>query len=64
MHVVRNENSEPKIDAGKNFSSDWGAIMGLYTEGYNVAKRWLAANYEHIGISHSGVSDEVFSAYI
>ena len=64
MHVIRNENPRTKVDLTKNFSSDWGAIMNLYTEGYNVAKRWLAANYDKIGVSHSGISDEVFGAFI
>ena len=64
MHVIRNENSEIKFNLAKNFSSDWGEIINIYTEGYNAAKRWLATNYDNIGVSHSDVSDEVFEAYL
>ena len=64
MHVVRNESDEIKNYEIKNFSSDWGMIMDLYTSGFNTAKRWLAANYDNIEKSHSELSDAVFGAYI
>ena len=64
MHIVRNENSDISSYESKPFSSDWGAITGLYTEGYNSAKRWLATHYDSIGKDHSELSEEVFGAYL
>ncbi|GHT88809.1 alpha/beta hydrolase [Alphaproteobacteria bacterium] len=65
MHVVRNESYNFKnVGKSGNFCSDWGAIMNLYTEGFNTAKKWLGANFENIETEHSSLSDEIFGAYV
>lgn len=64
MHIVRNENSNIDAYESSPLSSEWSSITSLYSEGYNCAKRWLAAHYESIGNSHSELSEEVFGAYL
>ncbi|MDR0744362.1 MAG: patatin-like phospholipase family protein [Holosporales bacterium] len=64
MHVIRNESYDLTNNLFQNFTSDWQAIIDLYTEGYNTAKRWLSINYEKICISHSALSSDVFGAYL
>ncbi|MDR0640569.1 MAG: patatin-like phospholipase family protein [Holosporales bacterium] len=63
MHVIKND-ADIADYSNKNFSSDWGAIMDLYTDGYKTAKRWLSANYDSIGAAQSTLSENVFGAYV
>lgn len=63
MHVIRND-ADINSYTNKNFSSDWGAIMDLYTDGYNVAKKWLSVNYDKIGEAQTVLPADVFGAYV
>ena len=62
MHVIRNEKTD--IDVKNSFSSNWESIMMLYSAGYSDAKKWIASNFDKIGVSHSAISDEVFDKYV
>lgn len=63
MHIIHDRKRMRPLDASSKLNSEWEFLQLLFEIGRDAATRWLARNFDHIGVRSSVDIQQMFHGY-